>query len=62
MNLLGIPRSKISYLNRLSQDLSIAEQLHLDSEAELIRDKIQKYKNKQQQGRADRKEARNAQE
>ena len=56
MNLLGIPRSKISYLNRLKQDLSIAEQLHLEGETNSILERISEYKRKQKQARKDRKD------
>lgn len=55
MSLLGIPRSKISYLNRLAQDLSIAEQLQLADESDTIRAKIKAYKDKQHQARVERK-------
>jgi hypothetical protein len=54
MSILGIPRSKISYLLRLKQDLAIATQLDLTDEAEKILDRIKVYKTKQSTARKGR--------
>jgi hypothetical protein len=54
MSILGIPRSKISYLLRLKQDLAIATQLDLTDEAEKILDRIKVYKDKQSTARKGR--------
>lgn len=51
MDLLGIPRSKISYLNRLQQDLTLAIQLDLTDDVERINHKISDYKEKQKVAR-----------
>ena len=51
MDLLGIPRSKISYLNRLQQDLTLAIQLDLTDDVERINHKILDYKEKQKVAR-----------
>jgi len=55
MNILGTPRSKISYLNRLQQDLTIAKQLDLTEEIKEIANKISTYKNKQKTARKNKK-------
>lgn len=58
--LLGVPRSRISYLTRLKHDMEMAKQLHMLDLVEELQAKIDGYKVRQKTARCDRAEARKA--
>ena len=52
--LLGVPRSRISYLTRLKHDMEMASQLEMSDLVAELQDKIDGYKSRQKKARIDR--------
>ena len=58
--LLGVPRSRISYLTRLKHDMEMASQLEMSDLVAELQDKIDGYKSRQKTARDSRLSAKKA--